>query len=130
MAGWNSICRRRWSHDRGIGCISEGDEDDGATAVCRPRTEQVVNRIVSAELIFVLAQLALQDSAVLGLPMHRYAIGATVMRNATSGRTHTVAARFRAPYLNAFIPRPNRFHSNSSGGCICPQTGLMMIASR
>ena len=34
-------------------------EDDGATAVCRPRTQQVVNRIVSAELIFVLAQLAL-----------------------------------------------------------------------
>ncbi len=35
---------------------------------------------VSAELIFVLAQLALQDCAMLGLPMHHYAISATVMR--------------------------------------------------
>ncbi len=65
---------------REIGCISEGDEDDGATAVCRPRTPQVVSPIVSAELIFVLAQLALQDCAMLGLPMHHYAISATVMR--------------------------------------------------
>ncbi len=91
---------------REIGCISEGDEDDVATAVCRPRTPQVVNPIVSAELIFVLAQLALQDSAMLGLPMHHYAIRATVMERGVRSDTYHCGKAPRALF-ESLHSRPN-----------------------